>query len=164
MNLITPDLGTIFWMTIAFGTVFFILAKFAWKPILAALKEREEGIENALKAADSAKEEMKNLRAKNDQIIQEAKQERDAVLKEARELKDKIITEAKKQASLEASKIIESSKQAFELEKEAAVKELKNQVAELSVSIANKILKKEVEKQGAQDELVETYLEELKLN
>ena len=142
MELVTPGLGLIFWMVLSFSVILFILKKYAWKPILKALKEREITIATALKSADKAKEEMEQLKADNEKIIKEAKNERDNLLKDTRQLKDKIISEAKQKAISEGKKMIEDARGKIESEKEAALDEIKNQVVSFSIEIAEKILKK----------------------
>jgi len=164
MGLVTPNPGTIFWMVIIFGLVLFILRKFAWKPILNALKDREESIASALSAADEAKKEVASLKADNEKIIAEARREKDVILKEARELKDKIIAEAKEKANREAAKNIEQARLQIESEKTAAITEIKKQVAELSVMIAEKVIKKELANKGEQEKMVDGLVNEIKLN
>ena len=141
-----------------------LLAKFAWKPILASLTEREEGIQNALDAAEEAKKEMQNLQADNDRLLKEARAERDAMLKEAREIKDKIVADAKEEASEEAAKLIENAKATIKQEQQAAIAELKKRVADLSIGIAETVVKKELASQDDQLKLVEGMLEEVTLN
>jgi F-type H+-transporting ATPase subunit b len=164
MELVTPGLGLVFWMVISFSVILFILKKFAWKPILKALKDREITIDTALKSADRAKEEMEQLKADNEKIIKEAKNERDNLLKDARQVKDKIISEAKQKANSEAKKIITGAKVKIESEKEAALDEIKNQVAVFSIEIAEKILKKKLEKTKDQKELIDELIDEIKIN
>ena len=164
MDLVNPNLGTIFWMLIIFGIVLFILKKFAWIPILNALKEREESIENALKSAEEAKKEVEGLKAENDKIIAEAKKERNKILNEAKEIKDKIIAEAKQKAAIETAKSIENAKQQIQAEKAAAINDLKKQVAELSVSIAEKVIKKELSNKKEQEKMVDGLVDDIKLN
>src|ERR1035437_5839816 len=142
MELVKPEIGTIFWMSIVFLTLVIILGKFAWGPIMKSLKEREDTITDALKSAERAKEEMSKLQADNQKILAEARTERDLLLKEAREIKDKLIADAKGLASIEAAKLIENAKIAIESEKLSAINQIKAQVAELSVEIAEKILTK----------------------
>jgi F-type H+-transporting ATPase subunit b len=163
MGFVTPDYGTIFWMLIIFGIVLFILKKFAWKPILKALKDREKSISDALNSAEKARKEVAGLKASNDQILVEARKEKDLILKEAREIKDKIIADAKNQANAEAQKSIEFAKQQINAEKTAAINEIKTRVAELSVSIAEKVIKKQLENTKDQEKLVEDLLKDLKL-
>lgn len=163
MGFVTPDYGTIFWMFIIFGIVLFILKKFAWGPILKALKDRERSISDALNSAEKARKEVAGLKASNDQIIAEARKEKDIILKEARDIKDKIIAEAKVQANAEAQKGIEIARQQIIAEKDAAISDIKKQVAELSVMIAEKVIKKELENPKDQDILVKDLLKDLKL-
>jgi F-type H+-transporting ATPase subunit b len=164
MNLITPDVGTVFWMFIAFLIVLFILGKFAWKPILNALKQRENSIEMALKSAEMAKKEMEKVKADNEKIMEEAKSERDNLLKEARELKEQIINEAKEQAADEANKMIETARANFRNERSAAMNEMKNQVARLSINVAEKILRQKLSEYKNQQELMEGFMKDIKFN
>jgi F-type H+-transporting ATPase subunit b len=159
--MLTPDIGLIFWTTIAFGILFFILSKYAWKPILGAINEREEGIKNSLASAEQARKEMQNLTADNERILKEARVERDALLKEAREIKESMIAEAKGEAQEQASKVIAQAKQTIEAEKQAAISELKSQVAELSVGIAEKVVRNELSDKNKQIKLVEEMLKEV---
>jgi len=164
MELVKPEIGTIFWMTIVFLTLVFILGKFAWGPIMKSLKEREDSISDALKSAEKAKEEMSRLNADNQKILAEAKIERDQLLKEARDIKEKMIADAKGLASVEAAKIIENAKLAIESEKMAAINQIKTQVAELSIEIAEKILSKELADKKSYDDVIGKSLENMKLN
>lgn len=164
MGLVTPNPGTIFWMIIIFGIVLFILKKFAWKPILTALKDREESIANALNSAEEAKKEVAGLKADNEKIIAEARRERDAILKEAKEIKDKIIAEAKEKASQEAQKNIEQARLQIQAEKTAAISDIKKQVAEISVMIAEKVIKKQLDDKTEQEKMVDGLIEDIKLN
>lgn len=166
MDLITPEIGLIFWSGLSFAILFFILAKFAWKPILGAVNEREEGIKKALASAEEARKEMQNLQADNEQLLKEARAERDAMMKEAREIKDKIIADAKDEAKEVATKLIVNAQASIEQEKQAALAELKKQVADLSIGIAETVIKKELTSKGDQLKLVEGMLEEVtfKLN
>lgn len=164
MDLITPELGLIFWTTLSFLILLFILRKFAWKPILGAVNSREEGIKDALAAAEKARREMENLHADNERILKEARLERETMLKEAREIKSKMISDAKDEAQTQASKMIEQAQAAIESEKKAAMAELKNQVATLSLEIAEKVVRKELSNKDSQLQLVESMLGEAKLN
>ena len=164
MDLITPELGLIFWTTLSFLVLLFILRKFAWKPILGAVNSREEGIKDSLAAAEKARREMENLHADNERILKEARVERETMLKEAREIKSKMITDAKDEAQIQAGKMIEQAKAAIESEKKAAMSELKNQVATLSLEIAEKVVRKELSNKDSQIQLVESMLGETKLN
>jgi len=164
MELITPGLGLLVWTTVIFLSVLFILSKFAWKPIVSALKEREEFIENALSSAEKAKAEMAQLKADNELLLQEARLERDKMMKEAQTASANIINEAKDKANIEAARLVESARQQINNEKNAALAEIKNVVAETSVRIAEIILKKSLANDASQKELVEKYLSESKLN
>ena len=156
--------GLFFWQTIIFVGLILLLKKFAWKPILDAVNEREEGIKNALLSAENAKKEMENLQSDNQRILQEARLERDAMLKEAREMKEKVISDSKSQAQAEGQKMIEQVKAAIQSEKNAAMAELKSQVSSLSLEIAEKLLKDELSNKEAQVKLVEKMLGDAKLN
>ncbi len=164
MDLVTPEIGLIFWSTISFLLLLFILRKFAWKPILTAVSDREEGIKNALATAENARKEMQNLTADNERILKEARTERDGLLKEAREIKENIISEAKDEAQQQAEKVIEQAKATIQAEKQAAIADLKNQVAELSIGIAEKVVRQELSDKDKQIELVEKMLKEVTIN
>jgi F-type H+-transporting ATPase subunit b len=155
--------GLFFWQTILFLLLLFLLKKFAWKPILDALNSREEGIQNALDEADKARQEMVDLKSSNEKILKEARLERDALLKDARMIKDKMISEAKDEAKTQSNKIIEQAKMTIENEKLAAITELRNQVAELSIGIAKNIMQDELSNKGKQVQLIEKMLNEAKL-
>lgn len=156
--------GLFFWQTVIFIGLILLLKKFAWKPILDAVNEREEGIRNALLSAENARKEMQNLQADNQRILQEARMERDALLKEAREMKEKMIADSKNEAQAVGAKMIEQAKAAIESEKNAAMAELKSQVSNLSLEIAEKLLKDELSNKEAQVKLVEKMLGDAKLN
>ncbi len=164
MDLLLPHTGTLIWMLISFSAVFIILKKFAWKPILNAIKAREDSIAKALKSADKAKEEMTRLQADNEKIIAKAKKESDKIVKEAQNLKSSIIDEAREKAGAEADLIIEKAREAIKKEKTAAIKEVKQEVAKLSVQIAEQILKEKLAPDNQQQELIDKYLRDLKLN
>jgi F-type H+-transporting ATPase subunit b len=164
MELVTPAIGLVFWMCVTFLTIFFILKKFAWKPILNMIKEREDSIESALQAAEKAKLEMKELQAGNERILAEAMAERDNLLREARETKDAIVNEAKTKAKAEADKLINQALESIKNEKMAAITELKNQVAALSIEVAEKILKEQLSTEEKQKVLVGNLLKEVELN
>ena len=164
MELVTPEIGLIFWTTIVFLLLLTVLKKYAWKPILAAVDERNKSIEDALKAADKAKKEMLALNTDNERILIQAKKERDVLLKEGREIKDNIIAEAKDKAKLEADKILITAKEQINNEKMKAITELKNQVAEMSIDIAEKILKSELSDKNKQKELIAESLKSNELN
>ena len=156
--------GLFIWQTLIFLLLIFLLKKFAWKPILDAVNEREEGIKNALLSAENAKKEMQNLKSDNEKLLAEARVERDIMLKEAREIKDKIVSEAKAEAQVQAGKMIEQAKAAINSEKNAAMAELKNQVSSLSIEIAEKVLRSELTDKASQTKLVVQLLGDVKLN
>ncbi|MEG0925296.1 MULTISPECIES: F0F1 ATP synthase subunit B [Chryseobacterium] len=164
MGIIEPGIGLLFWMTLTFVILLFLLAKFAWKPIVSAVNERETSIVDALNQAKLAKKEMEDLKADNERIIREAKIERDAILKEAREIKDRIVGEAKDAAKAEGDKLIEAAKQTINAEKNAAMADIKNQIGALSVNIAESILKQKLDNTEAQNELVQNYINKSNLN
>ncbi|MFE3872296.1 F0F1 ATP synthase subunit B [Flavobacterium sp. ZS1P70] len=158
------ELGLFVWQVLIFVGLIFLLKKFAWKPILDAVNDREEGIKNALLSAENARKEMQNLQADNQRILQEARLERDNMLKDAREMKEKMVADAKNEAQAQGLKMIEQAKLAIEGEKNAAMAELKLQVSTLSLSIAEKLLKDELSNKEAQTKLVEKMLGDVKLN
>jgi F-type H+-transporting ATPase subunit b len=158
------EFGLFFWQILIFVGLILLLKKFAWKPILDAVNEREEGIKNALESAENARKEMQDLQADNQRILNEARAERDAMLKEAREMKEKMVADAKSEAQAQGLKMIEQAKAAIDSEKNAAMAELKLQVFSLSLSIAEKLLKDELSNTEAQTKLVEKLLGDVKLN
>lgn len=162
--LVKPDIGLLFWTVVTFLILLVLLRKFAWKPILNAVQSREESIDNALNEAEKAREEMAQLKSDNERIQKEARKEREEILKEARDLKDSIITEAKDKAGSEADRIIENAREQIQNEKMAAITELKNQVGRMSIEIAEKILRKELDSKQNHEQLVEEQLEDFKLN
>ncbi|MBA2762803.1 MAG: F0F1 ATP synthase subunit B [Segetibacter sp.] len=164
MELLTPDFGLIFWTLIAFLIVFFILKKFAWKPILNSLDAREKGIADSLQTAERVKNEMAQLKSEHEELLIKAREERGAMLKEAREIKERIINEAKEQAKVEASKIISESRQAIENQKMAAIIDVKNEVGKMVIEISEKILRRELSSKEAQEEHIKDLIEEVKLN
>ena len=161
MKLVTPDIGLLFWMLVSFSLVLFLLKKFAWKPILNSLKERENSISEALNSAKRAKEEMASLKSENEKLLAQARAERDVILKEARDAKDSIIIEARAKASTEADRLLQIAREGIQNEKMAAITELKNQVATLSIDIAEKILKEELSSPEKQKQLVQSFLGEV---
>ncbi|MBT8245492.1 MAG: F0F1 ATP synthase subunit B [Winogradskyella sp.] len=164
MDLITPESGLVIWTLVTFLILLLILRKFAWKPILGAVSDREEGIKDALASAEKARQEMENLTADNERILQEARAEREAMLKDARDMKNKMIADAKDEAQEQANKMIEQAQAAIESEKKAAMAELKSHVAGLSIDIAEKVVRKELSNKGSQEKLVEKMLGEATLN
>lgn len=164
MELVKPDFGLVFWMTVSFLIVVFIMRKFAWGPILSSLKERETSIEEALNSAKKAKEEVANMKAENERILQEARNERDNLLKEARETKDAIINEARTRAQSEGDRMINIARETIQNEKMAAITELKNQVATLSIEIAEKVIRQQLSNDDKQKALVQEMLKDVKMN
>jgi F-type H+-transporting ATPase subunit b len=164
MELVSPGIGLIFWMTLAFLAVLYILGKYAWKPIMNALKERALSINDALNAAELAKEEMKLLQFSNEKLMKEARNERDILLAETRKIKESILEEARQKANEEANRIINSAKESIHFEKMAAMTELKNQLAELSLEIAKKILQKELSDPQKQEAYVKDLLVNVNFN
>ena len=163
MNFTAPE-SLIFWTTIIFVVFFMLLRKFAWKPILNAVKGREDSINNALLSAENAKKEMMALKSDNQKLLDDARAERDAMIKEATAIKDKMIADAKFEAQTQGAKMIEQAKATIESEKNNAVAEIKNQVSSLSLEIAEKLLKEELSNKESQTKLVEKMLADVKLN
>jgi F-type H+-transporting ATPase subunit b len=164
MELITPGIGLLFWMLVMFGIVLLILKKFAWKPILKALKDRETSIRDALMSADTAKKEMEKLKADNEVIMAESRAEKEKIMQEARQIREKIVGDAKNEAAEEAKKILKSARIDIENEKVAAIQEVKNKVAELSVEIAEKILRKKLADTAEQRSMIDRLVKEVMPN
>ena len=164
MDLVTPDVGLLFWTFCSFAILYFLLKKFAWKPILGSVNDREDSIREALLAAENTKKEMENLKSDNEKILKEAKIERENMLKDAREIKTKLISDAENQAKEQASKLIESAQLAIQNEKNSAMNELKQTVVELSVGIAEKVISSELEDKNKQLKVVENMLNDASLN
>ena len=164
MDLLNPSIGLVFWMMISFILLLLILRRFAWKPILNSIKKREESISNALNSAKEAEKKLSALKSENEALLAEAKKERDAILKEAREAKEKIINDAKTIAQEEAARLTAIARENINNEKMKAVTELRNQVAVLSVEIAEKILMEKMGDNAKQTEVVENILKEVTLN
>ena len=164
MELVTPALGLVIWTTVAFLILLVLLRKFAWKPILTAVKERDTFIEESLNAAEKAKLEMESLKASNEELLKQAREERDAMLREARETKDSIVAEAKGKAQEEADKLITSAKATIEGEKRAAMNEIKTYSAEIALQVAEKILRENLSSEAKQKELADKYVDEINLN
>ncbi|MBD2770247.1 F0F1 ATP synthase subunit B [Hymenobacter sp. BT664] len=164
MDLITPQLGLLFWQTVLFLLLLFILTKFAWKPIMAGLREREDSIESALRMADQAKLEMQQLKAGNEKLLADARQERDRMMQEATTMANQHREAEKARATEEANRIILQAREAIQQEKNAALAEVKNTAAQLSLDIAERILRRELADPAAQTQLVDSYLKDVKLN
>jgi F-type H+-transporting ATPase subunit b len=164
MELVSPSFGLFFWMTIAFGLLLFVLGKYAWKPVMKAIKQREQRIDQAIHEADRTREEMNQLKSKHEELLKQAKEERDAILREARSIKDSIIEEAKIKANEEADRIVENAKERIHFEEMAAITDLKNQLAQLSIHIAEKLIKEELLKDKNQKELMNKLIGEVTFN
>ncbi|AMJ67342.1 F0F1 ATP synthase subunit B [Hymenobacter sp. PAMC 26628] len=164
MSLITPEFGLLFWQTLIFLILFLLLAKFAWKPILGSLKEREDSIESALRMADQAKLEMQQLKAGNEKLLADARLERDRMMQEATAMANQHRETEKARATSEANYIVQQAREAIQAEKNAALAEVKNTAAQLSLDIAERILRRELADPAAQTQLVDSYLKEVKLN
>lgn len=164
MELVSPGIGLIFWMTIAFGLLLLILGKFVWPPVMRALNEREAAIEQSLHQAETARKEMENLQFTNEKLLREAKEERDALMRDARKVREKLIDDARDKAAIEAERILEAARERIEHEKMAAITDLKNQVANLSVEIAEKLISQELSDPAKNKEFVKKSLSEIKFN
>jgi len=163
MDLVTPALGLVFWTTVSFAILLFILGKYAWKPILGALNDRERFIEDSLLKAEAAKEEMARLTNENESLLKQARAERDQILTDARKVKEQMIVDAKELAHKEGARMIELARVEINNQKAIAMADVKNQVATLSLDIAEKVLRKQFEDHQKQDELVSQLLKEVKL-
>ena len=162
-SLTTPAIGTLFWTVVIFTMFFLILTKFAWKPILNMVKQREEMIKGSLASAEKARKEMVKLQSDNEAILKKAREEREGILREAREVRDKMIAEAKGKAAEEAEKIVEKARTGIEREKAIALADIREQVANLSVEIASKLLGEKLKQTGEQDKLIDHYLKDIDL-
>jgi F-type H+-transporting ATPase subunit b len=164
MDLLSPGIGLMIWTLLAFLVVLFILGKFAWPAILKGLKEREQGIANSLAMAEKVRAEMAQLKSENEALLAKAREERAQMLKEARDTKEKIINDAKEQAKVEANKIISDAQAAIQQQKMAALTEVKNQVGNLVIEVAEKVLRRELENKSQQEKYIKELAEEVKLN
>lgn len=164
MQLVTPGIGLIFWMLVSFSLVMFVLGKYAWGPIMKGIHQREDTIDKALEAANEAKKEMLQLKAGNEQLLRDAKDERDALMRDARKVKEAILDEARDKANEAAARIMENARENIEFEKMAAINDLKNQIASISIEIAEKLIGKELEDKNQQHELTERLLKDVKIN
>jgi F-type H+-transporting ATPase subunit b len=164
MDLLTPSFGLLIWTLLAFIIVLLILKKFAWKPILSSLKERETGIADSLATAERVKAEMAQLKSENEALLAKAREERAQMLKEARDTKDRIINEAKEQAKIEANKIITDANAAIQQQKMAALTDVKNQVGTLVIEVAEKVLRRELGNKAEQEQYIKQLAGEVKLN
>ena len=164
MKLLTPEFGLIIWTLLAFLVVLFILKKFAWKPILNSLKERETNIADSLATAEKVKAEMSQLKSENEALLAKAREERAQLLKEARDTKDRIISEAKEQAKIEANKIVVDAQAAIQQQKMAALTDVKNQVGTLVIEVAEKVLRRELGNKSDQESYIKQLADDVKLN
>ena len=164
MQLLTPGFGLIIWTLLAFLIVFFILKKYAWKPILNSLNQREKGIADSLATAERVRAEMAELKSENEELLAQAREERAVMLKEARDIKERIVNDAKEQAKTEASKIMSETQQAIEQQKMAAMTDVKNQIGKMVIEVAEKILRKELGDKEAQEAHIKDLVDEVKLN
>jgi F-type H+-transporting ATPase subunit b len=164
MNIVTPGIGIIFWQTLTFLLLVLILSRFVWRPIMSAIRTREASIEDAIRAAELARDEMERLTADNEKLMAEARLERDHLIKEAATVATKIRDEAREEASKIADKLLKDTRHTIDLEKQAFLSEMKNQVAELSLIISEKILRKSLEDEPEQKKLIDQYLKDVKLN
>ncbi len=164
MELLTPKSGLFFWQVVIFIPFVFLLMRFGWKPILASLKEREESIQHALDAAEKAKIEMASLKSDNEKLLKEAREERDRMLKDAKDAANRLHDEAQVAARKNADRIIEDAKAVIHTEKQAALRDVKAQVAMFSLAISEKLIKKNLSEDKQQKELVDTFIKDLKLN
>ena len=164
MELVTPGIGLLFWMTLSFGLLLFVLGKYAWKPILKAIHEREDSIETALHAAEKAREDMLLLKADNELLLKQAREERDVMLRDARKMKEDILEEARGKANEQGQRIIENARESIQFEKMAAITELKNQIAMFSIEIAEKVIEQELSDKAKQIQFTEKLIEKIKLS
>jgi len=164
MELVNPGIGLIIWMTFSFALLIFILGRYAWKPILKSLHKREQTIDEALNQANKAREEMKNLKADNEKLLKLAQEERNEILRDARKIRETIIEEARVKANEEANNIVENAKERIEYEKMAAMTDLKNQIASISIEIAEKILEQELSAESKQEDYLKKLIENAKMN
>jgi F-type H+-transporting ATPase subunit b len=164
MDLLTPELGLFFWTLVAFLAVFFILRKFAWKPILNSLGEREKGIADSIATAERVKSEMSQLKAENEKLLAQAREERTAMLRDAKDMKDRIVNDAKEQAKEEANKIIIDAQQQIQQQKMAALTEVKNEIGTLALEVAEKILRKQLNASEGQEAYMSMLADNIKLN
>lgn len=164
MELLTPAIGLLFWMALVFGILVFFLKKFAWKPILSSLKEREDSIESALRMAEETRAEMAKLKSDNDKILAEARAERDKMIRDAKNITDKMIADAKDKAVTEGNKIIADAREAIQQEKVAMVAQMKKDMASFSIEIAEKVIRRELSDKTSQEALVSSLISEANLN
>jgi F-type H+-transporting ATPase subunit b len=164
MDLLTPSTGLFFWQLVIFLGLFFILAKFAWKPILTGLKEREQSIQTALDSAERAKQDMAALQAGNEKLLKEAREERDKILRDARQAANLLQEQIQNEAKKNADKLIADARSVIHTEKQAALRDVRQQVALFSLQVAERLMKKNLESDKAQKDLIDGYIKDIKLN
>ena len=164
MDLLTPDLGLLFWQIVVFGFLFFILRKYAWGPITASLKEREDSIQGALDLAQKTRGEMAKLKSENEQILAQARNERDVMLRGAKETVDKMVADARDRANVEGQRMLEHAREAMQNERQALVAQMKKEVVNLSIEVAEKVLRRELADKSAQEKLVQDLVATSHLN
>lgn len=164
MDLLTPDVGLLFWQVVVFLAIFFILSRFAWKPITASLKEREQSIQSALDLAEKTRKEMAQLQSDNQKLLTEARAEREAILRGAKETADKMVAEARDKAAAEGQRMLEQAREAMQNERQALVAQMKKEVVTLSLDIAEKVLRKELADKSSQEKLVQDLVATSRLN
>ncbi len=164
MNLITPEFGLLFWQTVTFLFLLLLLSRFAWKPIMSYLREREETIEGALRSAELARQEMAKLRADNERLLDAARAERDAMMRRAQQTADTIVEEAKNKAAAESNRIVESARAAIQSERQAAIDDIRRQVATLSVEVAEKVIRRQLKDDTQQRQLVDQFVKDIHLS
>lgn len=164
MDLLTPDLGLLFWQLVIFGALFFILSKFAWKPITASLKERDTNIQSALDLAEQTRREMAALKADNEKLLAQARSEREAILRGAKEAADKLLADTQKKAQIEGQRILEQARESMANERTAMVASMKKEVVTLSIEVAEKVLRRELADKAAQENLVKDLVSTSRLN
>ena len=164
MELLLPKIGLIFWTLIAFGVVFFILAKYAWKPIVGALKEREQNINDSILSAENVRKEMQNLKSENEELLAKAREERSQMMRDAKETRDRIISEAKEEARAEMTKIVADAQSVIHQQKMAAITDLKNQVGNLVLEVSGKVLRRELNNKADQEQYIQQLTQNVELN
>lgn len=164
MALLTPAFGLFFWTLLAFLTVFFLLKKYAWKPILGALDEREKSIADSISSAEKVRNEMNNMKSEHEILLNQAREERALLLKDAKDTRDRMINEAKDAAKEEANKIMQETRQQIEFQKNAAMVDVKNQIGTLVIEVAEKVLRKQMSNKAEQESYIKTLANEIKLN
>lgn len=164
MDLVNPGIGLIFWMTVSFLIVLLLLGKFAWKPIMTGIETRNDSIDEALKSAEKARQEMENLKSENEKLLDEARQEREKLLKDANKVADNIKEQAKQEAEKISQKTVDDARVAIENEKQEALKDVRNQVVKFSLAIAEKLMKRNLSQQDEQKKLVDEFVKDLNLN